>query len=241
MWTHMTGCRLEDIPIVHDCTRKAYDEQRLWHLSSNPLGREPGGRSLVDSTAIDISEQKKADQLLLENQERLYTATAAVSNVVWTNNAEDLMQGEQPGWARFTGQTYAQCKWVGVHTHITGRRRDEGKLHQLAAELSEADHQKNEFLATLARELRNPLAPICNSLQLMRLAGGQPAAIDQASATMIEQKQHRLHVELPAGPLMVDADLTRLAQLFQNLLNNAAKYSPPGSQMVPTAWQRCCN
>jgi len=168
-------------------------------------------------------------------------------------------------------------EWVGVHTDITERKRDEEKLRQLAAELSEAHRRKDEFLATLAHELRNPLAPIVNGLQLMKLAEPQTAEkvhamIDrqvtqlvrlvddlmdvsrislgkfqlrkergqladvlnsalETSRPLIEQMGHELTVTLPKQPLMVDADMTRLAQVFLNLLNNAAKYSDRGGHI----------
>ena len=132
---------------------------------------------------------------------------------------------------------------------------------------------KDEFLATLAHELRNPLAPIRNGLQLMKLVGGQDPTIEQARSMMerqltqmvrlvddlmdlnrisrgkielkkervqlaaivksavetsrplIEEMGHKLTVMLTEHPIIVDADLTRLALVFLNLLNNAAKYS----------------
>lgn len=167
----------------------------------------------------------------------------------------------------------------GTNTDITRERELEGELRQAAADLSEAHRRKDEFLATLAHELRNPLAPIRSGLQLMKLSGGQHETVEQARAMMerqlthmvrlvddlmdasrisqgklelrrqpislnavlksavessgalIEQKRHQLTVKLPAQPLLVDADLTRLAQVFQNLLNNAAKYSEQGGQI----------
>jgi signal transduction histidine kinase/CheY-like chemotaxis protein len=61
---------------------------------------------------------------------------------------------------------------------ITERKRLDDQLRRYAADLSEADRHKNEFLAMLAHELRNPLAPICNALQIMRLTGGNGEAAD---------------------------------------------------------------
>jgi PAS domain S-box-containing protein len=60
---------------------------------------------------------------------------------------------------------------IAVVLDITERLRIEEELHRVAAELSEADRRKNEFLATLAHELRNPLAPIRNGLEIIRLDG----------------------------------------------------------------------
>ena len=167
----------------------------------------------------------------------------------------------------------------GTNTDITSEQQLEDKLRLVADDLFNANRRKDEFLATLAHELRNPLAPIRNGLQLMKLSGGQNVAVEQARAMMerqlthmvrlvddlmdasrisqgklelrkqpislttvlttaiessgalIEQKRHQLIVKLPAQALLVDADLTRLAQVFQNLLNNAAKYSEEGGKI----------
>ncbi len=160
----------------------------------------------------------------------------------------------------------------GTNTDITESRRDAEELRKLAAELSEADRRKDEFLATLAHELRNPLAPIRNGLQILRTTQ-DPAAIErtrgmmerqltqmvhivddlldmsrisqgklqlrrdrvklkevlntalETSRPIIEAGGHKLSVVLPVEPIFVDADATRLGQVFSNLLNNAAKYS----------------
>src|SRR6266849_5185608 len=149
--------------------------------------------------------------------------------------------------------------------------------------LREADRRKDEFLATLAHELRNPLAPISNALQIMRLAGTSGAAAEQVRAMMerqltqmvrlvddlldvsritrgkielrkervelaavvqsametsrplIEAPGHEFTVTLPPEPIPLDADLTRMAQVFSNLLNNAAKYTEQGGHIWLTA------
>jgi CheY-like chemotaxis protein len=54
-------------------------------------------------------------------------------------------------------------------------------------------------------------------------------------ASMIEASNHRLEVSLPAEPVLVDADPIRLAQVFSNLLNNSAKFTPPGGEIRLTA------
>jgi PAS domain S-box-containing protein len=157
------------------------------------------------------------------------------------------------------------------------------ELRQTIAELAAADRRKNEFLATLAHELRNPLAPLRNALQILELADDVPETrrearrmmerqlaqlvrliddlldvaritsnklqlrrerIDLAAAVhdalestrqLIAAAGHELAVELPAEPVLLDADQTRLAQVFTNLLNNAAKYTDRGGRIVLTA------
>ncbi|MBC7855010.1 MAG: response regulator [Pirellulaceae bacterium] len=152
----------------------------------------------------------------------------------------------------------------------------------LYAKLEESDRRKDEFLATLAHELRNPLAPIRNSLHIMRLTGDSShsdgvqemmerqvehlvrlvddlmeisritrgkielrresvelssvvRAALESSMTHIDAAGHQLSVSLPAERLMLNGDAVRLAQVFSNLLNNAAKYTDHGGQIWLTA------
>ena len=53
----------------------------------------------------------------------------------------------------------------------------------------------------------------------------------ETSRPVLESKNHELVIDIPAGRIMVHADVTRLVQVFANLLNNAAKYSDPGSRV----------
>ncbi|WP_411280966.1 PAS domain S-box protein [Gemmatimonas sp.] len=318
----------------------------VWHHS---VLVDANGKMLsVLALGDDVTVQKHAEAELLvrsaelrESEGRYRAAIDVVSDVVWTNNAAGLMEGEQRGWAELTGQSREEYEgygwanavhpddaqptldawsravaehctfefehrvrrydgdwrvcairavpilqadgtireWVGVHRDITERKRSEDSLRQLAAELSANDRRKDEFLATLAHELRNPLAPMRNGLELMKLADGQMAIIEQArsmverqltqmvrlvddlmdmsrinwdklelrkervsltailhhavegSRPLIEQLGHELVATFPIQPLIVEADMTRLEQVFLNLLNNAAKYSDRGGRI----------
>ena len=160
--------------------------------------------------------------------------------------------------------------FISVIEDITARKRAEEALR-------EADQRKDEFLALLAHELRNPLAPIRTSVGLMRarptddpvlmrcrevidrqvtqmarllddlldvsrLSRGQltlqrklvplrdilDAAVE-ASMPLILQQGQELTVGTIDASIVLDADAARLTQVFGNLLNNAAKYSAPGS------------
>ncbi len=151
--------------------------------------------------------------------------------------------------------------------------------------LREQDRRKDEFLATLAHELRNPLAPIRNALEIMKLAADDPAAVAQSRAMLERQvgqmvrliddlldvsrvSTGKLRVQpepvllgavieaaveisrpvleragvvftlrLPDRPVALSADRVRMAQVFSNLLNNAAKYTEPGGSVSLTAEQ----
>ncbi|QOL50661.1 PAS domain-containing protein [Massilia litorea] len=196
---------------------------------------------------------------------------------------------------RFESEAAALGRWFDVYatpiggagsgrvallfSDITARKRSDEQLRHLAADLSEADRRKTEFLATLAHELRNPLAPIRSGLGLMRLSGDNAGAVRrvremmerqvghmvhliddlldvarisggklelkreraglarilssavETSMPLIEAARHRLNVALPDQELVVDADVTRIAQVVANLLNNAAKYTPAGGRI----------
>jgi PAS domain S-box-containing protein len=76
-------------------------------------------------------------------------------------------------------------------TDITERKMAAEKLRQVSADFSEADRRKTEFLVTLAHELRNPLAPISNGLDAMRLCRDQPDVVAR-TRSMIERQVGQL-------------------------------------------------
>ena len=67
--------------------------------------------------------------------------------------------------------------FVKVLHNLTERKQMEEALHERAEQLADADRRKDEFLAMLAHELRNPLAPIRNALHLVQMAGPEPRPV----------------------------------------------------------------
>jgi len=171
-------------------------------------------------------------------------------------------------WSKHRVQLPKQEGWgILISATETTRRR------QTEAQLREADKRKSEFLATLAHELRNPLAPISNAVQLLKREGIDAARqknatdiidrqlrqmvrlvddlldisrISEAKIRLVKERfdissvvnqametirplcmtmEHQLTITHPRSPLFVDADLTRLAQVISNLLNNACKFT----------------
>lgn len=173
---------------------------------------------------------------------------------------------------------------VGEHQHAleaTNRRlRVESEERRKAeSALRAADNRKDEFLATLAHELRNPLAPMVNSLSLVRSRQADGELVDRAHdiidrqlthmvrlvddlvdvsritrgklelrsepttlqtavqaavdtvRPLVEARGQQLSVAVPERPVHLVADPTRLAQIFSNLLDNAAKYTPEGGHI----------
>ena len=70
---------------------------------------------------------------------------------------------------------------------ITDRKLAEQRIYSLLTELREADHLKDEFLAMLGHELRNPMAPISNMLEILKRAGGNESLVQEARGTMERQ------------------------------------------------------
>ena len=151
--------------------------------------------------------------------------------------------------------------------------------------LREADRRKDVFLASLAHELRNPLAPIRTGVAILRMTGAEsrsetvlammerqlqhmarllddlldvsrisrgkitlhPERIDlrhvvdaavEANRPLIEEMGHVFFVSAPSEPAFLSADPVRFAQILSNLLNNAAKYTPPGGRIALKAEHR---
>ncbi|MBV8740155.1 MAG: response regulator [Sinobacteraceae bacterium] len=167
---------------------------------------------------------------------------------------------------------------VGISLDVTERRQAEEAL-------KEVNQRKDEFLAMLAHELRNPLAPIRNAVQILRVhsddrpqlqwartiierqTGHLVRLVDdlldvsrmirgkivlkkssielseliqhalETSQPLIRARRHQLHVNLPAERTMLEGDLTRLAQVIANLLNNAAKYTDEQGEIWLDAWR----
>jgi PAS domain S-box-containing protein len=83
---------------------------------------------------------------------------------------------------------------VITYTDIAERRKIEDNLRRLAADLSEVDRRKTEFLATLAHELRNPLAPIRTGVELIRLKSSDTEAVKRVTDMMERQLNHLVHL-----------------------------------------------
>jgi PAS domain S-box-containing protein len=178
-------------------------------------------------------------------------------------------------WTRSYGRVVRDADGPALLTGITfdidPAKRASLELERAYGLAREAAQRKDEFLAMLGHELRNPLAPIRTALGLMdlkaagalrqerdvigrqvdhlarliddlldvsritrgdvRLArsvvelGGVLAQAIEMASPLLEKQAHRLTIDVPRAGLLVDADPTRLAQVFHNLISNAAKYT----------------
>jgi signal transduction histidine kinase len=159
----------------------------------------------------------------------------------------------------------------------------EQRVQERTEALQQADRRKDEFLASLAHELRNPLAPIRSAVEILKIEHAPSADASRARAVVVRQVEHMtrliddlldvsritcdklilqpsrvelaqvvatavetsrpiiaerghmLWINLPAAPVVLEADPARLSQVLSNLLTNAAKYTAPGGNIRITA------
>ena len=83
---------------------------------------------------------------------------------------------------------------IDRHRQVMERQQAESGLRHLAEELRASDQRKTEFLATLAHELRNPLAPIINGLEVLKWSAGDAVAMASTREMMERQASHMTHL-----------------------------------------------
>jgi signal transduction histidine kinase/ActR/RegA family two-component response regulator len=215
-----------------------------------------------DIEAVDAALSSARDAQLLYSQE--YRIIRADTGAV--------------RWLRVLGRfLYDEA---GIPMRSVGVSFDDTDRKAAEIALREADRRKDVFLATLAHELRNPLAPIRNAAQMLGSSKLEPeqlrwaqsviqrqvkhmawllddlldvaritqgklelkkqhialnGVVDSAAETarpLLDSKNHRFNVTLPAEPVTRDADPLRLSQVLSNLLTNAAKYTDAGGHIT---------
>jgi PAS domain S-box-containing protein len=185
-------------------------------------------------------------------------------------------------WANVViAPVYDAARQLRGFAKVTRDMSERRRLH----ELENSSKRMSEFLAMLAHELRNPLAPIRNAITILQLEPS-PSPMVRSSRDMIDRqlshmtrlvddlldvgrlttgkirfkaetvsygqvvarsveavrplmdaRRHQLTVDMPDSGLWVQGDATRLAQVLQNLLTNAAKYTPEGGLIELKVWQ----
>ncbi|VXB12143.1 ATP-binding protein [Massilia sp. 9I] len=246
---------------------------RLWNKRAEELfgwsAREAVGRRI---DALPMIHEEDADRVTGAIGRLLDSATRYVKSSN-RNRTHD-------------GRTLS-CEWYNSVLHDEDGRIDRvfslvldvSEREEAMEALREADRRKDVYIATLAHELRNPLAPIANAASLLRgkalaqdridwiaaMVGRQTAQMArllddlldvtrisrgkialhrapvelgrllrdtlQTSMPLVEAGRHQVALDLCDEPVWVEADALRLTQVLANLINNAAKYTPPGGRI----------
>lgn len=235
----------------------------------------------------------QAEEVLGKHYSMFFRADEVAAGLPAKELADALERGrtEEEGWrVRKDGTTF----WANiVVTPIFGPDGDLRGFTKVTRDMTERRRLKelehswqrmNEFIAMLAHELRNPLAPIRNAVSILqmepapsptlrscrdmidrqlshltrlvddlldagRLTSGKirirprrvsfnavAAQAAEATRPLMDARSHKFSLELPRDEIWVNADATRLAQVMQNLLGNAAKFTPERGNIALGAW-----
>lgn len=293
-----------------DLKEEVVDSERMLAAEARVRAREEHLRAVVETTPECVKLVARDGTLLQMNPAGLAMVGASCAeDVVGKNIYDALIAPERRDVYRAFNERVCdgaketlEFDMIGVsgerrhmETHAAPLRMPDGTTAQLAltrdvterrkAEqaLRDSDRRKDEFIATLAHELRNPLAPLRSALSLLQAKARdddttanerevmerqvnhlarlvddllEVSRIDrgmlelrrervelgsvvhnamETSVPLIREGAHRLEVELPQQPLWLDGDPVRLAQIFSNLLNNAARFTEHGGRITLVA------
>ncbi|MDB5752767.1 MAG: putative histidine kinase, hybrid, partial [Ramlibacter sp.] len=259
-----------------------------WDMAADTMFYSPRLKALLGYSEDEFPDKPASLTRLMHPDDRRAVLVALRAHLAHDTayQAECRLQEKEGAWRWFMVTGMALKGAGGTPYRMAGSLIDISERKQSEILLQQSNRAKDEFLATLAHELRNPLAPLRTGLQILQKPNAPPATLARTLATMDRQLTHMvrliddlldisrinsgkirlelqrtslrpaiqtalelarpamdvaghaLAVELPEAEIELHGDGTRLAQAFGNLLNNAAKYTPPGGHVALRAWQQ---
>ncbi len=249
------------------------------------LQMNPSGLTMIGASCLEMVVGKNVFELVVpEHRDAFRAFTERVCDGEKGLIEIDMMT--LSGARRHMETHAAPLRMADGSTAQLGLTRDVTERRKAEVALVEADRRKDEFIATLSHELRNPLAPLRNALNLLRLTTRPDGKVAQVydvmerqlghlvrlvddlleasrisrgalelrrervelasvvqnavetSSPVIREAGHELVVKLPQPLVWLDGDPVRLAQIFSNLLNNAARFTDIGGRITISAEAR---
>lgn len=188
-----------------DRVRSALEAAELgaWNIdpATSEMTTDERFRVIFQDCDKPITYEQAFEAIHPDDRQRVRDAVAAATNpreplpyaeeyrVVHPSGAIRWVFGKGRASFEDIGNERRTVSFDGTVMDITEQRKMRDELRELAARLSEADRRKDEFLATLAHELRNPLAPIRSGLEVMKSAKDDPGLLEEVRSTMERQTQ----------------------------------------------------
>jgi PAS domain S-box-containing protein len=267
-----------DSPVVRIENRFITTEGERWTLWTNRALRFDADGRLIEaqSTGIDITDRKRAEQALAHEQEKMRLLADTIPQLAWMARPDGYIFWYNKRWYEYTGATPAAMEgwgWQSVHdpsvlpevlarwtrsiasgeafemvfplrgadglfrsflTRVNplrdaqgrvlywfGTNTDVSEIKRMEEQLRESDRRKDEFLAVLSHELRNPLAPIKNIVALLRTPGADTSMVRQALPVLERQVGHLIRLvddlldvaRINRGDIVLQKRATNLAEI----------------------------
>ncbi|HEY8358639.1 MAG TPA: ATP-binding protein, partial [Ramlibacter sp.] len=258
-----------------------------WDMAAGTMFYSPRLKSLLGYSEEEFPDRPSSLTRVMHPDDRRAVLAALRSHLLHDApyQAECRLREKLGPWRWFLVTGMALKDAAGKPYRMAGSLIDISERKRSEILLQQSNRAKDEFLATLAHELRNPLAPLRTGLQILKKPNAPAATLARTLETMDRQLTHMvrliddlldisrinsgkirlelgrtslrsaiqtalelarpamdaaghdLRVDLPEADIELHGDGTRLAQAFGNLLNNAAKYTPPGGQVSLRVWR----
>lgn len=207
-----------------------------WDLRRDHIRCSPNARDLWGFDCGPLSDF--LTQIHVDDRDAIVKARSrAIDGEVRFQVDYRILQADgRPRWLSSSGQTYFNQdgeaeRIIGVTVDVTDRRRLEEELRHRVEELAVADRRKNDWLAMLAHELRNPLFPIRNALHVLGLRADDAAMVNWARDTAERQVQHLTRLiddlldvsRVTRGKVQIRRESIDLAQVLRQTAQDHAR------------------
>jgi two-component system CheB/CheR fusion protein len=202
------------------------------------VGREISGGTLESFTNLLQPEDARIFTQLTEHALATKTVFSVELRIVGSDDAQRWISNV--GRAEYDGEG-KPLRMIGTVQDVTERKRLLAEVQEHAAQLADTDRRKDEFLALLAHELRNPLAPVTNAVEILRMSGLSSPQARGATEMIDEQMRHMTRLiddlldvsRVTRGTLELRKEQIELSQVMKNAVDKTRSFiDESGVQLI---------